>query len=181
VSNDKAHAEGRKEAMNALTGKMFQYLNTGDTTGIDEVIAPGYVSRNAAGAPEACLRPGPAGVVAVVSWLRGAFSDLRFEEMERISEADRCMVRVVMNGRHTGEFQGIPATNRTVSVQQVHIFRFAEGKIVEHRAIRDDMGLARQLGAVPIAGAREAGPAADPSATPSNVIYLHIGEERLAS
>jgi hypothetical protein len=91
------------------------------------------------------------------------------------------MVRVVMNGRHTGEFQGIPATNRTVSVQQVHIFRFAEGKIVEHRAIRDDMGLARQLGAVPIAGAREAGPAADPSATPSNVIYLHIGEERLAS
>lgn len=33
-------------------------------------------------------------------------------------------------------------------MELVHIFRVREGKIVEHWAVRDDLGLMKQLGAI---------------------------------
>jgi predicted ester cyclase len=35
-----------------------------------------------------------------------------------------------------------------VAVELVHIFRVRDGKIVEHWAVRDDLGLMKQLGVV---------------------------------
>ncbi len=56
------------------------------------------------------------------------------------------MAASVMTGRHTGPFQGIPATGRPFSQQQVHIFTTAGSLITGHRAARDDLGLLLQLG-----------------------------------
>jgi hypothetical protein len=36
----------------------------------------------------------------------------------------------------------------TTAVEMVHIWRLANGKIVEHRAVRDDLALVMQLGVV---------------------------------
>jgi predicted ester cyclase len=36
-----------------------------------------------------------------------------------------------------------------VAFRQVHIVRFQDGKVAEHWAVRDDLGLGRQLGAIP--------------------------------
>jgi predicted ester cyclase len=42
---------------------------------------------------------------------------------------------------------GVPATHRPFSVAHVHLFRFAgDGRFLEHWAVRDDLGLARQIG-----------------------------------
>jgi len=133
--------------MKNVISQVFECFNTGETNGIEDLILPEYYSRNAAGAPQDCLAPGPAGFVAMMTWLRGAFSDLHFEELETIADGDRVMVRVIMSGRHTQDFQGLPASGRSFSVQQVHIFRLADGKLLEHRSIRDDLELLRQLGA----------------------------------
>lgn len=38
---------------------------------------------------------------------------------------------------------------RSYTVKHVHIYRVAEGKIREHWALRDDIGMLRQLGALP--------------------------------
>jgi predicted ester cyclase len=51
--------------------------------------------------------------------------------------------------RHTGEFQGIPATGKTVAVDAVFWFRFANGKVIDHWGQGDFFGLLQQLGAVP--------------------------------
>lgn len=46
-------------------------------------------------------------------------------------------------------FRGIPTPKgNSVAVELVHIFRIRDGKIVEHWAVRDDLGLMKQLGVV---------------------------------
>jgi predicted ester cyclase len=92
---------------------------------------------------------GPAGFLATGAWLRDAFSDLRFELRETAADGPTVMAASVMTGRHTGTFQGIPATGRTFRQQQVHIFTVSGNLITAHRAVRDDLGLLLQLGRRP--------------------------------
>jgi predicted ester cyclase len=41
-----------------------------------------------------------------------------------------------------------PANGRSYTVSHVHIYRVVDGKIREHWAVRDDLGMLRQLGAI---------------------------------
>jgi hypothetical protein len=55
-----------------------------------------------------------------------------------------------VSGTHTGSFMGMAPTGRTFSdVHHIYIFTFRDGKIVEYRAVREDIALMRQLGAIP--------------------------------
>src|SRR5260370_1051671 len=49
----------------------------------------------------------------------------------------------------TGRSAVMPPTGQACSITQTHWFRVADGKVIEHWANRDDMGMARQLGWVP--------------------------------
>jgi predicted ester cyclase len=89
---------------------------------------------------------GPAGFLATSRWLRDAFSNLRFELQETLAEGDTVMAAAVMTGQHTGSFNGIAPTGRSIVHKQVHIFRFTNDRITGHRAVRDDLGLLFQLG-----------------------------------
>ena len=42
-----------------------------------------------------------------------------------------------------------PPTNKTFAMTQSHWFRIEDGKIIEHWANRDDLGMAKQLGWIP--------------------------------
>lgn len=50
---------------------------------------------------------------------------------------------------HTGVFNGLPPTGRTAQVDGVEVFRVVGGRIVEFWRHDDDLGLLRQLGALP--------------------------------
>ena len=66
-----------------------------------------------------------------------------------IAEGDLVVGRYILRGIHQGEFFGIPATGKSITVSNIHIMRLADGKIVEHWGHGDDMGMMRQLGAMP--------------------------------
>jgi predicted ester cyclase len=82
----------------------------------------------------------------VLRWLRGAFADLSYEIRDAFGDGDRVAVRLTTTGTHTGEFQGMPPTGRQFQIEAIHIFRIQDGKVAEHWAKRDDVGLASQLG-----------------------------------
>jgi steroid delta-isomerase-like uncharacterized protein len=116
----------------------------------DETFSPEFVNRNAVeGTP-----PGPEGQRQVMQRLWAAFPDARFE-VEEVAASDRTVLLVgTMTGTHQGEISGIPATGNRVSWRQCHLLSVDEqGRFVEHDAIRDDLGLLRQLGVMPGAGA----------------------------
>jgi steroid delta-isomerase-like uncharacterized protein len=54
--------------------------------------------------------------------------------------------------RHLGEFQGLPATGKQISLSIMHIDRVEDGKIVEHWGQGDALGLMQQLGIVFLPG-----------------------------
>jgi len=54
-----------------------------------------------------------------------------------------------MIGDHTGDFLGIPATGRQVTMSGITIHRVTNGKLSEHWAQIDALSLLQQLGAVP--------------------------------
>lgn len=58
-----------------------------------------------------------------------------------IAEADTIVARTTFRGTHLGPFFGIPATGRRVEQAQVHILRMVNGLCVEHRSVRDDLGM----------------------------------------
>ena len=114
----------------------------------DELIAPGCIDHGAdTGPPRAGGTPrGPEGMKAVVGWLRGAFPDLSYEIHDAFGDGDRVAVRCTARGTHAGEFLGRAATRRSFAIEQIHVFRVEDGRIAEHWACRDDVGLMHQLG-----------------------------------
>ena len=102
---------------------------------------------------------GPAGFYATALWLRAAFAGLHYDIHHAIADGDLVVVNSTMNGRHVtplavyapdGALDTVfPPTNRDFAMTQSHWFRLADGRIVEHWANRDDLGMGRQLGWIP--------------------------------
>jgi steroid delta-isomerase-like uncharacterized protein len=101
---------------------------------------------------------GPEEMKGTVRMITASFPDHRHEVEEVIVEGDTVVLRCPLTGTHEGPFMGIPPTGRTIEVTEIHIYRLEDGKAVEHRVGRDDLGAMRQLGviadAVPEPGAR---------------------------
>ena len=126
----------------------FRVLETGDAVVADRIVAPDFINREAdddPSRPDRGLR-GPAGLIATSRFLSGAFSDLKFHLHEVVAEDERVVVMATMTGIHTGTVQGIPPTGKRFQQRQFHLFRMRAGQVVEHLALRDDLGLLQQLG-----------------------------------
>ena len=92
---------------------------------------------------------GPESAMGTVRWLRSGLSDVSYTVDDAIAEGDLVTLRTRMHARQDKPFFGFPATDKTFSVQQIHIFRVEGDRITEHWACRDDLGMLRQLGLVP--------------------------------
>jgi predicted ester cyclase len=136
----------------------FRALETGDAALSRRVLTGDHVNHMAADEPPACREHGAPGFLATSAWLRLAFSELSFEELDAAASGDQVFSHVRMGGVHTGPFvvfppggrpQVFPATGRRFSVRQFHLFRLAGGRLAEHVAVRDDLGMMTQLGFIP--------------------------------
>jgi len=89
----------------------------------------------------------------IVQVWRTAFPDLRFTVDFMVAEGDLVMCEASCQGTHLGEFPLIPPlqgptlapNGKTFKVKHIHRFRLKEGKIIEHFAVRDDLGMFQQL------------------------------------
>src|SRR5262249_23885521 len=80
------------------------------------------------------------------SYLRGAFPD-RNDEIENIvAEGDMVGMLFRLKGTHQGNFNGIPATGKTIDVYQAGAFKLDSGKIPEAGFMAEGAGLLKQLG-----------------------------------
>jgi steroid delta-isomerase-like uncharacterized protein len=63
-----------------------------------------------------------------------------------IAEDDRVVAHITAYGKHIGTIFGIPATNKEFSMKGIVIWRLKNGKITEHWAQNDMVGMMIQLG-----------------------------------
>jgi predicted ester cyclase len=104
---------------------------------------------------------GRAGVLAVLKDIQTTFPDVHFASLESVAEGEWVSVRGIFSGTHRGVgwlpvnggmLVGVQATGRRFEVQHIHMFQVRGGKIVDHFANRDDLGMMQQLGLLPTQG-----------------------------
>ena len=137
-----------EETNKALLRRTYEeWFNQGNLTNVDELIAPDCINHEV---PPGMNNRGPESARQVVTMLRSAFPDLHFTIEELVAEGDTVVGRVTMSGTHLGPFMGMAPTGRSLQQDQVHLVRFQDGKGIEHRAVRDDLGMMQQLGVIPV-------------------------------
>ncbi len=90
------------------------------------------------------------------------FPDWKMEIVEMAASGDVVVVRCRVSGTHRGvskmPLNGLPVgtapTGKRFEVTHMHWHTLRDGKIVEHYANRDDLGMLRQLGLLPPGDAR---------------------------
>jgi steroid delta-isomerase-like uncharacterized protein len=122
-----------------------EVINAGDIDKIDQLVAEDFVEHE--------QFPGISsdreGVKEFFRLLRGAFPDVHFTTEDVIADGELVAARFTMTGTHDGEFMGVPATSKQVTVSGIDIIRVRDGKCVEHWGQFDALGLLQQLGALP--------------------------------
>ena len=114
---------------------------------MDEIFAEKYLSHQPDGS---VLERTPEDVKRFVREYRAAFSDVVDTVEDMIGEGDKVVNRWRLEATHTGDLRGIPATGKRITVTGMGLFRFSEdGKVLESWDSMDQLGMLRQLGAIP--------------------------------
>ncbi|MGN7169155.1 ester cyclase [Paenibacillus cellulositrophicus] len=82
---------------------------------------------------------------AFIGQLEEAFKDRQYEVDDVMVQGEKVIARVVITGKHTGIFAGIPATGKTVRITQFHEFTVNDGRIVHRFGWYDTGTLLPQL------------------------------------
>ena len=77
-----------------------------------------------------------------------AYPDLHVTIEDLIEEGDKVVSRNTVTGTNLGEYMGRPPTGRSVTYNEIFVFRFAGGRIVETWGVVDVLAQMRQLGMI---------------------------------
>src|SRR5438105_1913989 len=113
--------EQNKELVRRL---LVDDISGGNLAVADEIIAPEFFDHT--NPPD--MQHGIEGHKAIVTLFRQSFPDLAWAIEDMVAEGDRVVVRTTMRGTHGGDFFGIPATGRRVTMGGIHVLRIAGGK-----------------------------------------------------
>jgi predicted ester cyclase len=113
-----------------------------DDSVVDDLVAVDMI--NHAAGPQ-----GREGLKAILRTIEVDLGPAEFEEHHLIGEGDLFVQHVTRHGTHQAStmplLAGLPVSGRPAAWTFIHIWRVADGMLVEHWACRDDMGLVEQL------------------------------------
>ncbi len=136
-------AEENKALVGRFNEGIQQFFRDGDVSGLDEICSSDFV-HHGPGMP-----PDLEGFKQMGVMFRSAISDMEVVVEDVIAEGDRVVDRITVRGTHTGELMGVPASGKRFEIEEVHIARIADGKIVERWSHADMLGLLQQIGGIP--------------------------------
>ena len=91
----------------------------------------------------------PAGTRAIAEEWTTAFPDWRFDLLRLVAEGDQVVAHMPYRGTFTKPILGVTPTGRSAQVDEMVIFRIANGKIAEAWEVYHECGMRRQLGTPP--------------------------------
>lgn len=80
--------------------------------------------------------------------LWAAFPDGRVKFNDLVIQSDKAAVRFTFSGTQKGEFMGIPATGKKITVEGMRFLKFRETKCIETWNILDNLSMLQQLGVI---------------------------------
>ncbi|MEO8288844.1 MAG: ester cyclase [Chloroflexota bacterium] len=123
--------EDRSQEHREMMTRLFEEVwSKGNADAADEFYAPGDHLE---------------GLKHVARSLYAAFPDYHVTINDMVVEGNKIAVYWTGRGTHQGEWQGIAATGRQISVEGIDIEYVSEGKIVSEEGVIDMSGMMRQL------------------------------------
>ena len=117
----------REQKVAVVRRFLEEFKNQQNLDIVDELFTPDFVLH----LPGKQLPPGTGSQKAVGQAIFDAFSHVYVTVNDTIVEGDRVVERHTARAVHTGEFNGVPATGRTVSWTENHIYKMRGGRIAE--------------------------------------------------
>ena len=93
---------------------------------------------------------GRSGIRGLWELFFAAFPDLVASVDEIFSVDNKVVLRWTIRGTHTGEFLGLPASNKSFTLPITEIFRTENGRLLEAWDQFDRLHLMEQIGALPM-------------------------------
>ncbi len=138
------------EQNKALVRRLLERADADDVTVLDELLAEDYVDHNPP--PFQGPTPGAAGAREAFHAAEKIFSDWHHEVIQQFADGDYVISHIRGRGRHTGDFMGVPATEKELTMEGIAVHRVVDGKLVEHWSQVDGLGMLVQMGVVPPPG-----------------------------
>ncbi|MGE0600601.1 MAG: ester cyclase [Dehalococcoidia bacterium] len=138
-----AESTSNLDVINAFHAAMEEYFRSGDDSELVAKFDPACPV-SVPGMP-----PNIDGMRQALPAFRAAFSDVTITLGEVVSSGEMFAYRMTFAATHSGDFMGVPATGRQVSMSETHIERIRDGRIVSHSGDIDMLGLLQQIGAIP--------------------------------
>jgi len=133
------------EENRSIVRKYTELINARDLDAAFAYFSPSFVDH----AVRPGMPPGIQGTRLFFNMLFTAFPDLHGTIQDIIAEGDKVVDRMTCEGTHQGMFMGAPPTGKRVKWSFIDINQIVDGKVVEHWAEVDTMGIMQQLGVVP--------------------------------
>ncbi len=133
------------EQNKAIANRIVEAINQKNLGLFDELIAADAVDH---AAPPG-MPPTRETAKQYLGAMLAAFPDFHYHVEYTVAEGDRVAQRVTGHGTMQGDFMGMKATGKTAMWTETHISRYADGKMVEHWANVDQVGMMQQLGLMP--------------------------------
>jgi steroid delta-isomerase-like uncharacterized protein len=131
------------EQTKELAHRLVKLFNSGDMAFISDYFSPEFVGHRPDG--DTTYKDFEQGAKELIN----AFPDMKYGLDDLIAEGDKFMARSTMTGTHKGNFMGIPATGKKVTIWWITIRRVAGGKCVEGWDLLDSLTMMQQLGVMP--------------------------------
>ena len=132
-----------REHSKRIAVEYFTAFVVGDAAWWRANVAPDF-KRHDPGLPYELV--GPAGLQRHHDVLLTVVPDLNLPIHDVMEDGGKVLVRLRFRGTHQGDLFGIAPTGNAIDVEVFDLFRVAGGKLVEHLAMVDTLGLFRQLG-----------------------------------
>ena len=132
-----------QEANKQLVREYFKAFLAADEAWWNKHIAPSFRRHNP-GLPFEVV--GPAGVKKLAEALLPGIPDMQLPIADLVAEGETVLARLSVMGTHAGDLIGVPATGKTIEIGVLDLFQIRDGKLIEHWALLDNLGLMRQIG-----------------------------------
>jgi steroid delta-isomerase-like uncharacterized protein len=148
---EQAKVSTAEQARNKATVSRFvdDVIGTGDaeviSKTIDELVEPDVLIHM----PMPIQATGAQALKQVWAMLLRGLPDIHVTVEDLIAEGDKVVNRNTVTGIHKGEYMGLPPTGKSITYNEIFIFRFANGRIAEMWGVVDVFSQMRQLGVIP--------------------------------
>jgi predicted ester cyclase len=128
-----------------LIDGLHKLWSDGNVAAIPVIYAPNFVAHMPKGWGKTQSRDGHDGIRKAIERLRVGFPDWREHVQDVLIDGDKVAVRYFSTGTNLNSFEGNPPTGQKICVDELSIFRIANGRVAEQWCLNDDLAFSKQM------------------------------------